>query len=354
MVLIIKIIKKILAFAAVFLLLEKSCAYCEEPVVNISAQSAVVMWNGEIIYEKQPGIKLPVASTTKLMTALIAAERCNMGERIEVVEEDCRIEGSTMYLRPGETVTAEELLEGLLLESGNDAAASLARYIAGDILSFVQLMNERASELSMTSTHFCNPHGLPADGHYSTAEDMALLMQECLKNETVRNIMAMKSCAVNGRTLINHNKLLYKCKGCTGGKTGYTEAAGRCLVSSCKRNGAELVCVTLNAPDDWNDHIYLYDRAFSEYSIRNVTEGMRFSVPVIGGKEKWAHIVPETEAEVFVSKKSQVAVTAKLPWFTFAPVESGEAAGKAIITVDGKYRGEYPLICSEDIESDNS
>lgn len=348
------IIKKIIAFIAVLLILGESSASCEEAGENISAQAAVVMWNGEIIYEKQPELKLPMASTTKLMTALIAAERCTMDEEITVEEEDCRVEGSTMYLRAGEKVTVKNLFDGLILESGNDAALALARFIAGDVDSFVRMMNLKAAELSMNSTHFANPHGLPDKEHYSTAKDMALLMQACLDNATVRAAMAMKSSSVNGRTLINHNKLLYRCKGCTGGKTGYTEAAGRCLVSSCKRNGAELICVTLNAPDDWNDHMTLYNKAFAEYSLRSVTDGMHFSIPVVGGMSRWAYLVPAEDREVFVNNEAQVAVTAKLPWFAFAPMEKGETAGKAIITVDGKCVGEYPLICSENIAIDNS
>ena len=330
------------------------CACGENPADFLSARSAVLMWNGEVLYEKNSREKLPMASTTKLMTALLTAEKGCMEEKVRIDAADCRVEGSSMELRAGEEKSVGELLKGLLLVSGNDAALALARHIGGSGEAFVKLMNEKASALSMSSTHFTNPHGLTDENHYSTAADLALLMRACLENETLRSIMALKSCVVGGRTLVNHNRLLYKCKGCTGGKTGFTEAAGRCLVSSCQRDGAELVCVTLNAPDDWNDHSKLYDKAFREYSLRNVTDGMRFSAPLIGGTEKLAYLVAPEERAVFCRRGSEVKVTAKLPWFLFAPIEKGESAGRAIITVDGRYAGEYPLVCSESVSIEES
>lgn len=345
------IIKRTVSVILAFLLLRPVCACGDDTAEMLSAQSAVLLWNDEIIYSKNPQQKLPMASTTKLMTALIAAERCGMEEAVPIEASDCAVEGSSMALCPGETRTVKELLRGLLLVSGNDAALALARFSGGSVENFVTLMNEKAAELSMNSTHFANPHGLSDKDHYSTAFDLALLMRACLEKEEIRSIMAMKSCVVNGKTLVNHNRLLYKCEGCTGGKTGYTEAAGRCLVTSCKRQGAELICVTLNAPDDWNDHITLYNKAFREYSLRNVTEGLRFSVPVAGGAEEYAYLVPLGEKSVFVRKESEVKVTAGLPWFLFAPLKKGESAGRAVITVDGKAAGEFPLVCRDNINS---
>ena len=348
------IIKRFFSFILAVLLLPSAFACGEDISDTLSARSAVLVWSGEIIYEKNARQKLPMASTTKLMTALLTAEKGRMEEKVRIDAADCQVEGSSMELCAGETFSVKELLKGLLLVSGNDAALALARYVGGSVEAFVKLMNEKASELSMSSTHFTNPHGLSDENHCSTAADLALLMRACLENEELRSIMAMKSCVVGGRTLINHNRLLYKCEGCTGGKTGYTEAAGRCLVSVCQRGGAELICVTLNAPDDWNDHKKLYDKAFEEYSLRNVTNGLRFSVPTAGGAEEYAYLVPQTEKELFCRKRSEVKVTAELPWFLFAPMEKGEIAGKAVITVDGEIIGEYPLMCRDTVSSDNS
>lgn len=348
------IIRRIISLFLAFLFTWNVCAYCDNFIDSLSAHSAILVWNGEVIYEKNSQQKLPMASTTKLMTALIAAERCKIDEKVQIEAADCDVEGSSMYLRAGESLTVKELLKGLLLVSGNDAALALARYAGGSVENFVKHMNEKAEELSMFSTHFTNPHGLSDEEHYSTAADLARLMQACLENENLRNIMSLKSCVVDGKALVNHNKLLYKCEGCTGGKTGYTEAAGRCLVSSCKRQGAELICVTLNAPDDWNDHLALYNKVFNDYSLRNVTDGIRFSVPIAGSTEKLAYLVPQGEKTVFVGKNSEVTVTARLPWFLFAPAEKGETAGKAIITVDGKYAGEVPLVCRDSISSEKS
>jgi len=340
------IIKKIIALAISAVLLGQNLAYGDEFMDSLSAQSAVLMWDGNMIYSKNSQQKLPMASTTKLMTALLTAESCDMDEEVLIETADCDTEGSSMYLRPGDTLSVKDLLKGLLLVSGNDAALALARYIGGSVEQFVVLMNEKAEALSMTSTSFANPHGLTDENHYSTAEDLALLMRACLDNKDLSGIISLKSCNIDGITLVNHNKLLYKLNGCTGGKTGFTEAAGRCLVSSCMRDGAELICVTLNAPDDWNDHISLYEKAFREYSLRDVTSGMRFLVPLIGGTESTAYLVPEYEKKIFVEKKSEVRVTPKLPWFIFGPIEKGKTICKAEISVDGKYAGEYPLVCS--------
>ena len=350
------IIKRILSGLVILVLLFPwpACAYGEESADFLSARSAVLMWNGEVLFEKNSRQKLPMASTTKLMTALLTAERCRMEERVRIDASDCRVEGSSMELRGEEEKSIGELLKGLLLVSGNDAALALARHVGGSEEAFVRLMNEKAAALSMNSTHFTNPHGLTDENHFSTAADLALLMRACLENETLRSIMALKSCVVDGKTLINHNRLLYQCKGCTGGKTGYTEAAGRCLVSSCQREGAELVCVTLNAPDDWNDHRKLYDKAFREYSLRSVTDGLRFSSPVVGGTEELVYLVAPEERSVFCRKEAKVEVTAKLPWFLFAPIEKGESAGRAIITVDGRTVGEYPLVCRDSIITEKS
>ncbi|MBQ1576879.1 MAG: D-alanyl-D-alanine carboxypeptidase, partial [Oscillospiraceae bacterium] len=226
---------------------------------EIAAASAVVMAeDGSCVYEKNADEPRLVASTTKLMTALVAIEASKPDDPIEVRAECCGIEGTSMYLSPGEILTADELIEGLLLASGNDAAEALAVGLCGSEEAFVARMNEKAAALGLEHTAFINPHGLDAEGHRSTARDLAKLMLCCMQNERFAHITAMRDCVIDDNSYVNHNKLLERCEGCIGGKTGYTRAAGRCLVSCCEREGTRFVCVTLNDPDDWNDHCQLY------------------------------------------------------------------------------------------------
>ena len=341
-------IKRFISFLASIAILSSQSAYSLGNT-DISADCYALMHEGRLLYEKNADKRVPIASTTKLMTAIIVLENCESDEKVTVDADCCNIEGSSMYLKAGDMLTVEELLKGLLLVSGNDAALALAKHSSGSVEGFVRLMNEKAESLKLRNTHFTNPHGLNDAGHYSTARDMAYLMEYCMQNETFARINALRSCTVNGQTLINHNKLLDMCKGCKGGKTGYTKAAGRCLVSCCERNGFPLVCVTLSAGDDWNDHIKLYSRAFSEYELRNVTDGICFTIPLISREGGLVCLVPEGEYCVSVKRNEKVTLTARLPWFAFTPINAGERAGKAEISVDGETIGEYYLIYRDDI-----
>ena len=218
--------------------------------------------SGRILYEKDAHTRRLIASTTKLMTALVAVEATEDLEQVVTVKREYQAEGSSMYLGVGEQLTIRELLYGLLLSSGNDAALAIAGGCAGDVETFVGWMNDRAGELGMADTHFANPNGLDHEAHYSTAYDMALLAREVLSHEVLVELVSTKSATVAGRSLVNHNKLLWRYEGCTGMKTGYTDAAGRTLVSSARRNGQDLICVTLKDRDDWNDHARLLDYGF--------------------------------------------------------------------------------------------
>ena len=210
-----------------------------------SAASAVLMDGdtGRILYAQDENTPRPMASTTKLMTALVAVESLggDLARPVKIQPEWTGIEGTSLYLRPGEILQVETLLYGLLLHSGNDAAVALAGYCAGDVATFVEWMNQRAVDLGMTRTHFSDPNGLGDAGHYASALDMAKLGRACLHNETIARIVATKSITLEGRALTNHNKLLWQYDGCTGMKTGYTRQAGRTLVSSARREGQNLI-----------------------------------------------------------------------------------------------------------------
>lgn len=313
----------------------------------LSAQSAVLVCEGEVLYEKNARLRLPMASTTKIMTAILAIENANTEDIVSIKPEHCMVEGSSMYLRPESEKTVLELLKGLLLVSGNDAALALADHVAGDCDKFVEMMNRKAADLGLENTHFTNPHGLSHASHYTTAYDMALLMEYCMDNELFRHIVAMKSFESDGAQLLNHNKLLFSCPGCIGGKTGYTEASGRCLVSCCEREGAQVICVTLSAPDDWNDHMALYNWAYDNFSLRSLTENQSFPVPLVSDEKSYVFLVPEKEESTFVRDSSEIRLEAQLPWFAVEPLKAGERGGKVSIFVDGIKTGEYYLIYSE-------
>ena len=316
---------------------------------DVRAQSAILIHeSGQIIYEKDADARMLIASTTKLMTALVALEHGSKDQLFTAEPQACGVEGSSMYLVPGERYSLEELLEGLLLASGNDAALTLAQGLAGSVETFSDWMNDTARRLGMEQSHFSNPHGLDAPDHYSSAGDLAKLMFACLENQTLAHILGMKTATVRGQSYQNHNKLLWSCPGCIAGKTGYTQAAGRCLVSCCERGGLRFVCVTLNDPSDWEDHIRLYEDAFSRFSVRDVTEGLRFSVPVITGERDTAFVRPEA-LELFLARDTTIRLEADLPWFVFAPVRQGEQLGTLRAYEGECLLGEVTIRCEQDI-----
>lgn len=257
-----------------------AAALCMMPVCadapHCSAQHAILMDadTGAVLYEKDADTPSLIASTTKIMTGLLICENCDLDEKVTVPPEAVGIEGSSVYLRAGEVLSVRDLLYGMLLQSGNDAAAALALHLCCSIEAFAGQMNEKAQELGLTNTHFANPHGLDAEDNYGSARDLASLTAYALKNPDFAQIVSAGSYRAGERYFTNHNKLLWRCEGAIGVKTGYTKKAGRILVSAAERNGRTLICVTLSAPDDWNDHCALYDYGFSQYEMTEIaTEG---------------------------------------------------------------------------------
>ena len=240
--------------------------------VEVSATAAVLLDadTGQLLYEKNGDEQMLIASTTKIMTALVALEQEEPDDTVTVTREHMA-EGSSMYLKPGETVRVEELLYGLLLCSGNDAALALTE-CAGGLEPFVALMNEKAAALGMTHTSFANPNGLDAEGHYSTARDMAVLAAAAMEEPTFRRICSSRAVTIGQRTMENHNRLLRQVEGCVGLKTGYTKAAGRTLVSCAERDGCRLIAVTLRDGDDWADHAALYEYGFRLTAPRSAAQ----------------------------------------------------------------------------------
>lgn len=235
------------------------------------AECMTELYTGQTLHSRNAGVRLPMASTTKIMTALIIIEDCNADEVITVPDEAVGVEGSSIYLKHGERISIKDLLYGLMLRSGNDSAVALAIHHSGDEQKFAQIMNERAVKMGATNTHFTNPSGLPDDSHYTTAHDLCIIACRAMKNQTFRKIVSSKSYSGEYRSYVNKNKILSRVEGANGIKTGYTLKAGRCLVSSAEREGMDVVCVVLNCPDMYERSQKLIERAFSEYEIKSIS-----------------------------------------------------------------------------------
>ena len=321
----------------------------------VSAKATILMHadSGRVLYEKSADEHMLIASTTKIMTAIVVLEHCELDDLVEVDSRSAGIEGSSMYLKAGESYTVEDLLYGLLLVSGNDAASALALHVADSMEEFAELMNAKAAELGMTESSFKNAHGLDEEGHYSTARDMAKLAAYCMGNEDFARIAGTVSHTVGEQTLVNHNRLLREYDGCLGLKTGYTMAAGRTLVTCAERDGARYVCVTLNDPDDWDDHKALYDWAFANYSFAEVIPaGLSYEVPLISGAEMTAPAETEGAAYALIQNGESYDMELELPAFAFAPISEGERAGRAVACSDGQEIASVRIVYSEDVEVD--
>lgn len=322
--------------------------------LEVSASGAVLMCaeTGEVLFSVNSEKRLSMASTTKIMTALIALEAEMPSLEITVTPEMAEVEGTSMGLMAGDSVSLEELVYGMLLQSGNDAANTAAIVLGGSVEKFSELMNRRAAEIGMKNTHFVTPSGLDDDEHYSTAYDMALLACECLRDPRFVKIASSKTARLSygsppyDRTLTNHNRLLWSLDDCVGIKTGFTKKSGRCLVSAVRRGGITLVAVTLNAPDDWNDHRAMYEYGFSVISAspRSIES---FSLPVCGGVKRNAEI--RAAYDPVFPDNADIRRTVYLPRFEYAPIKKGEVFGSVSYFANGRMIASVPLAASEDV-----
>lgn len=326
--------------------------------IELSAESAALMCadTGEFLFEKNADSRMLIASTTKIMTAIVVIENCNLDDEVRIDNEWCNIEGSSMYLEAGRSYSVLELLTGMLITSGNDAATALACYVSGDENSFAVLMNEKAQELGLQNTSFENPHGLDGEKHYSSACDMAVLAAYCMENDVFRSIVSRKTAQIGELTFVNHNKLLWNCEGCIGVKTGYTIAAGRTLVSCCERNGMRLICVTLNAPEDWDDHMKLYDWAYSEYKLAAFRKDeFSVNIPTVSGVNEYASVSVENDIVFMTDSSTEISVEMENPRFLFAGALEGEKVGVLRVYLNGELAAEENLVYTIDnaIAADN-
>ena len=312
--------------------------------------------NGTVLLSDNADIKLPMASTTKIMTTLITLEEAEGDDRVITFTEDMTAEGSSMYLKVGEQVTLRDLAIGMMMQSGNDAANAAAISIAGSIEAFADMMNAKARDIGMENTHFVTPSGLGDDAHYSTAHDMALLMSYALQNDVFAEMTAQTSMTVDfteppGKRVSypNHNRLLQMYDGCIGGKTGYTDTAGRCLVSAAKRDGMTLIAVTLGDPDDWDDHMRLYDYGFDNYAA--VSADIPDVLDVVGGVSDNVTLSADSVTVIVPKNRADdVKTRLYLPVFAYAPVSEGDTAGKAVFMLGGEEIGEITVSFAESVD----
>lgn len=328
---------------------------------DISAKSAVLIDSvtGRVLYARNENEQRAMASTTKIMTTLLCLESGDLDTEFVVDSEAIKTEGSSMGLVEGDIVTKRALCAGMLLPSGNDAANATAIKLAGSFPAFADMMNKRAEEIGMKNTCFETPSGLDGENHHSTAYDMALLTREALKNPDFAKICSQTEIILEygnppyRRTLKNTNKLLSMYDGCIGVKTGFTDNAGRCLISAAEKNGVTLICVTLSAPDDWNDHTKLLDYGFKK--LKNYSVGLSpyaKKVPVVGAKEDTLTLYSDTNGIIPLQNGefSKLEVKVLTPKFVYAPVKKGDKIGSIEYSVNGENIFTENLYASKDLE----
>lgn len=329
----------------------------EQKPESISSLSVVLYEpsSGRVLYEKDADTKRPMASTTKLMTALVAAEALDAAETVTVPEEAVLVEGSAMGLHGGDTLTVRDLLAGLLLSSGNDAANALALLTSGSLPAFAVRMNSKAAELGMSRSVFVTPSGLDEGEHGATARDMALLGAAVLEQPLLAELCATKQTTVHLNsspvTLSNHNRLLWLYDDAVGLKTGFTKKSGKCLVSAATRDGVTLVAVTFNGGDYWNDHIALYEYGFSQTESVALPLPVLPEVTVVGGTADAVPLCAQAAEPVILMRGERDAVVTEweLPRFVWASVQAGDAVGTLRYRLNGRVLAEVPLTVGESV-----
>lgn len=334
-------------------------AAADEPDIQAGSYVLIEAGTRKVLIGENAHLKLPMASTTKIMTALLAIERCSLDDLVETPAQAYGVEGSSMYLGLGETLCVRDLVYGLMLVSGNDAAVALAVHMGGSIEGFAQIMNERAKELGCLNTHFVTPNGLPNDGHYTTAYDLALISAKAMEYEAFRNIVSTEYYRTQTgsviRTLKNKNKILWQYDGGCGIKTGYTKAAGKCLSFAAERDGMTLIGVVLNCPDMFNSAMSLLDYGFDNFEMASaVKKGQTVArVPVENGRSYALALEAEEDIIVPVRKgeKLQLKTQVDCPDRVEAPIKAGEKLGTVFVIDDGGERiAAAGLVAADDVE----
>ena len=360
-----KLLKRCLLFLLAFSLIVPTSVLASnseydsvEALSELSANSFALLdgFTLKPLLAKNCDLALPMASTTKVMTCIIALENGVLSDVVTIPKEAVGVEGSSVYLTLGERLTLEELLFALILESANDAAVAIALHISGSIEDFACLMNQKAALLGMKGTNYENPHGLPSDGHRSTAIDLCKLLAYCMQNEAFRIISSTKKMNISApdsgkRFLANHNKLLRFYDYCIAGKTGFTKEAGRCLVTAAEKNGRVLICATLGDPNDWMDHVSLFQYGFDLYEEKKLLSSgeISLSVPVVGGVTDSVTVQNEKNLSISLRTDENVCCSKEIPEFLYASLHKGDIVGYAVYTLDNNVIARVPLIAQCDV-----
>lgn len=336
-----------------------------KPALETTADSAVLMENstGRVLFAKEADKELPMASVTKIMTLLLAVEAVEQGkvkltDRVVTSENAWEMGGSQIYLEPGEEMSLEEMLIAVAVGSANDASVAVAEHVLGSEEAFVQAMNDRAKQLGLHHTHFVNPTGLPAKGHYTSARDMAVIMRECLKNPLFRRISSIYEYDLRGGEfkLWNTNKLLKWFSGADAGKTGWTNEAKYCLASSAERDGLRLIAVVLGTPEPrshFRESIKLFKYGFARYqAVKLAARGATVKqLPVGKGVVDKLAVVPAAPVSVVVPRGEQkgFAMRLELPARVTAPVVKGQKVGECVVVKNGREALRVPLVAGHDV-----
>lgn len=339
-------VKKMLTLTAVALVAAVlfSMPVCAVP--ETSAASAILIDGdtGAVLYSLNADEPALIASTTKIMTAAVVLERCDLQKLVEIPPEAVGIEGSSIYLQPGEHLTVEALLYGLMLHSGNDAAVALALACSGSVQTFVELMNGKAAEWGLKDTSFANPNGLDSEDNHSTAADLAKMAMYALRDENFRKIVSTKNIVIGGRHLSNHNKLLWSMEGAIGVKTGYTKAAGRILVSAAEQKGRRLIAVTINDGNDWHDHKSLYDYGFAQYTATACVRKGEVVARLPGLDGGTRPLVAGEDFTWAMAQEEQLRIRIAFPKLSYGGETPGETAGWAELCLGERCIGTMPVL----------
>ncbi len=331
---------------------------------GMSAQAYILYCvnNREIILSKDENRILPMASTTKIMTSLIAFDEAEKEDRVVEFTEEMSAEGSSMYLKVGDKLRLSDLASGMMAASGNDGANAIAYTLGGSEQGFAEIMNSYAEKIGMENTHFTNPSGLPDDNHYSTAYDMALLMSYAMENESFSSMTSKKSVTVDfispvghSATFQNHNRLLSLYDYTIGGKTGYTLEAGRCLVTCAEHDGLRFVAVTLDDGNDWEDHISLYEYGFENYSLLSVADKF-YEISFLGFESEKIRLLPDKSISRVVEKPKAYEITSEafIPSAAFPSAKGGDTLGKLVYYSQWEIIMETPLLAEKAPKTENT
>ncbi|KNZ70780.1 serine-type D-Ala-D-Ala carboxypeptidase [Thermincola ferriacetica] len=338
----------------------------QQPLLETTAESAILIdaVTGKVLFEKAADVERPPASVTKVMTLLVALEqlakgKISLSDKVVTSENASGMGGSQVYLEPNEELSMREMLISIAVGSANDACVAVAEHIAGSHEAYVKMMNEKAKELGLKHTHFANAYGLPAEGHYTSARDLAVMMREALKYPLFSKLTSIKRYDLRGGEFVlwNTNKLLWWYDGCDGGKTGWTSEAKYCLASTCKRNGLRLIAVVMATPEPrshFRESMRLYNYGFARYEAANIAEqGKKLGkIRVSKGQWDWVDAVTASDVAIVVPKGEKKSVTYKLDLVPYvkAPVKKGQKVGQVTVMKDKEQVLKVNLVAARDVE----